>query len=306
MEWASLTRLAEKAQLYSNETYFREGLAEAQELLGDGISAAFDHAATIMIKPDGLTSGKARAIVDFLRAHGFTIVGVQLTELSRHQWRELWRYQLSAASLDRLAVNDLILRNRALLLLLRHDGPRDVPASVWLASLKGPADVARQPPGCLRKLLGQPNRLFSAFHVADEPADILRELVILFDLPLRRALLATLAGGGPLAVADQDVLDTTIAESERTARSLDAGSALQRAERAVEGIEGDAAERVRLDLARMRGGEPIAWRPFAAAVRAAALPLDRWDLAILGANFIAHDEAGRSKLIGGVDLDLWR
>ncbi|MFL6245040.1 MAG: nucleoside-diphosphate kinase [Thermoanaerobaculia bacterium] len=306
MEWTSLTRLPVKAQLYGWETYFREGLADARLVLGEHLASALWHAALLVIKGDGLVSGKATTIVDFLRTRGFAIVAVELPALTRFQWRELWRYQLAAASLDRLAVNDLILRNRMLLLLLRHEGPLDVPASVWLGSLKGPADVALQPPDCLRRRLAQPNRLFSAFHVADEPADLLRELAILFDVPARRRLLSVLAGPHRLSPAEQQVLDETLAASDRSARALDAQASLDRLERVMRDVPGEAAARVRTDLATMRRGEPIAWRPFTDAVSATAIDVDRWDLATLGATFVVHDEPGMSKLIGNVDASAWR
>jgi nucleoside diphosphate kinase len=306
MKLTPFTRSPIKAELYGLETYFREGLADATQVLGDGVTAALLKSALLVIKPEGLASGKATTIVDFVREHGFSIAAVELPRLSRFQWRELWRYQLGAATLDRLAVNDLILQDQALMLLLRHEGMLDVPATVWLASLKGPSDVSLQSPGCLRKLLAQPNRLFSFFHVSDEPADILREIAILLDVPARRRVLSTLAVSGRLSPVEQQLLDDTLAASDRAARPLDAQVSLERVEQAFRGISGAAAERVRANLASMRRGDRISWRPFAQAVGEAGVELDRWDLATLGASFIVYDEPGTSKLIAGVDIGLWR
>ena len=302
----SFTRSPIKAELYGHETYFREGLADATQVLGAGATDALSRSALLVIKPEGLAAGKATTIVNFVREHGFSIAAVDLPRQSRFQWRELWRYQLAAATLDRLAVNDLILQNEALMLLLRHEGMLDVPATVWLASLKGPSDVALQPPDCLRKILAQPNRLFSFFHVSDEPADILREIAILLDVSARRRVLSTLAVSGPLSPAEQRLLDDTLAASDRAARRLDAPVSLSRVEHAFRDLSGAAAEHVRADLARMRRGERIAWRPFAQAIADSGVELDRWDLATLGASFIVYDEPGTSKLIGGVDIGLWR
>jgi hypothetical protein len=302
----SFTRSPIKAKLYRHETYFREGLADARQVLGAGATDALLKSALLVIKPEGLAGGKATTVVNFVRDHGFSITAVELPRLSRFQWRELWRYQLAAATLDRLAVNDLILQNQALMLLLRHDGMLDVPATVWLASLKGPSDVALQPSDCLRKLLAQPNRLFSFFHVSDEPADILREIAILLDVPARRRVLSTLGVGGQLSEVDQRLLDDTLAASDRAAHPLDAQVSLERVDQAFRDVSGAAAERVRTDLASMRRGERISWRPFAQAVADAGVELDRWDLATLGASFIVYDEPGTSKLIGGVDIALWR
>jgi hypothetical protein len=306
MKWTSFTRSPIKAELYGHETYFREGLADATQVLGVEVTAALLKSALLVIKPEGLASGKATTIVNFVREHRFLIAAVELPRLSRFQWRELWRYQLAVATLDRLAVNDLILQDQALMLLLRHDNMLDVPATVWLASLKGPSDVSLQSPGCLRKLLAQPNRLFSFFHVSDEPADILREIAILLDVPARRRVLSTLAVSGPLSPVEQQLLDDTLAASDRAARPLGAQVSLERVEQAFRDLSGAAAERVRADLARMRRGERISWRPFAQAVEEAGVELDRWDLATLGASFIVYDEPGTSKLIASVDIGLWR
>ena len=303
--WRALTRIPVKVELYARESYFREGLADASASLAGTMTAALHRAALVMLKPEGLASGKARTIVAFLRAHGFGIAAVVEHTLTRLQWRELWRFQLAAATLDRLAVNDLILQDRVLLLLLRHDGPLDVPATVRLGALKGPADIALQPQDCLRRLLAQPNRLFSFCHVTDEPADLLRELAILCDGPVRRSLLSRLAGGA-LPRQEMQLLDDTLLAWDRRARAFDVQASLQRLAQAVRGRSGVAAERILVDIASMRHGETIAWRAVAAAVAAAGLEVERWDLALLGATFIVPDEPGASKMIGSVGVDAWR
>ena len=305
VQWATLTRMPTKAQLYGCETYFREGLADAQKILGDNITAALHHAAVLVIKPDGLACGKATKIVEFLHSHEFSIIGTALTSLSRLQWRELWRYQLSAATVDRLAVNDLIMRDQILVLLLRHAGALDVPATVWLSSLKGPSAVARQPPHCLRRMLEQPNRLFSFLHTANEPADLLREFAVLFDERDRCQFLSKFTGGA-LSPADGQLLEDVLAISNQAPRPFDAIASKERLERATRGISGIAAETIHSDIARMSRGERIAWRPFAEAVAAAEVKIERWDLAMLGATFIVYDEPGTSKIFGSVDLDAWR
>lgn len=310
-EWSSFTRIPLKAQVYVRETYFREGLAAATEIFGDNAATALHQAALLLIKPDGLVAGKTPIIISFLRAHHFSIIAVELPSLSRFHWRELWRYQLNAATLDRLAVNDLVLRDQSLLLLLRNNGDPDLPATVRLSGIKGPSDVSLQPPECLRRLLGQPNRILSFIHVADEPADLLRELAIMLDEPALRRALAAFAHG-ELSPADESLLNEVVSSHEHTARTLDARPALQRVEDALrrgdsrEQVAASAARRARSDLERMSRGERISWRPFAQALAATGIQLDKWDVATLGANFITYDEPGVSKLIKAVDAALWR
>lgn len=309
-DWKSFTRIPLKAHLYERETYFREGLTDAIEVLGNSAAEAIQKAVLLLIKPDGLVSGKASTVVNFLHTNDFSIVAVEMQTLTRFHWRELWRYQLTSATLDRLAVNDIVLRDRALLLLLRHNGDLSVPAAVWFSGLKGPSDISAQQPECLRRILAQPNRIFSFIHVANEPADVLRELAIILDEPTRRRVLMAFAKG-EISSDDQNVLDKTLAMSNSTARVLDAQESLMRAEEALrqagspEPSAAAAIQWVLADLERMRRGERILWRPFAQAFVSTGIHLDRWDLATLGANFIVYDEPGTSKLIQAVDAKFW-
>jgi Nucleoside diphosphate kinase len=310
MEWVALTRIPLKAQLYERETYFREGLNNALEVLGDDAFTLIRRAALVLIKPDGLVSGKASTITGFLRAHGFSIVAVEMPVLNRFHWRELWRYQLTCATPDRLAVNDLVLRDRALLLMLRDPGGLRVPATVHLSGLKGPSDIASQSADCLRRLLAQPNRIFSFFHVADEPADLVRELAVLFEAPVRRRLLSALRRD-TLADTDRAILEEALSASDRNARELSAEASLRRAEEALRDIDhgepsvAAALEHARRDFERMRRGERICWRDLAKALAATGVRLDAWDLATIAASYIVYDEPGTAKQIKGVDRDLW-
>ena len=308
MNWTSFTRIPLKAQLYERETYFREGLKDVCDVLGPSAPDALWHAALLMVKADGLATGKTEAIVGFLHAHCLDIVGVATTKLSRFTWRELWRYQLTCATLDRLAINDLVLRSKALVLILRSIATLDVPATVYLSGLKGPSSVAAQPPDCLRRLLSQPNRIFSFFHVADEPADFVRELAILFEQPERRRLLSEFAAGR-LSEYDRRLLDSTLAASTAESRRLDSTDAIARAEQALHGVVGDGAAgaaHALQTLRRMRRNERIEWQPFVEALAAAGVTLEPWDLATLGASFIGYDEPGTSKQIVAVVADEWR
>jgi hypothetical protein len=58
-------------------------------------------------------------------------------------WREWWRYQLTLATLDRLAVNELLLTGAPALLLVRDEKASPLPGTVRLTSLKGSATMGR-------------------------------------------------------------------------------------------------------------------------------------------------------------------
>jgi hypothetical protein len=308
-DWNLLTRIPLKAERYRRETYFREGLEDARES-GD-LDVICRRGAVILVKPDGIISGKIPIIIDYLRRQRFAIVATELVTLGRLQWREMWRYQLTSATLDRLAINDLVLRGSALLLLLRHSGYLDVPASVWLSGLKGPSDVSQQSPDCLRRVLGQPNRVISFIHVADEPADVLRELAILTDRTARRKMWSAFARS-ETTEADENLLNEVAHASANSFRRLDTRESLRRLEEAAglaanrQGGSTKAEIGVRAAIGDMHRGRKIAWRTFVQNLASAHIDLDPWDLVMLGAAFIVYDEPGHPKSIQAVDAGLWR
>lgn len=311
LSWDTLSRIARKEQLYARETYFREGLADALEILGPASAEALRRTALLMIKADGLISGKAAPIVQFIEEHAFCIRSIAQVILNRFQWRELWRFQLTSATLDRLTVNDLVLTREHLMLILRDDGACEVPATVRLSTLKGPSDVAQQSATCLRRVLGQPNRVFSFFHVADEPADLLRELTILLDSPARRRALLSMISD-EFVMHDKERLSALIADAHRSSRVLHASAALRRVSDALaqaaysmDDSQADALRAVRSNIVRMERNERIDWGAFVSSLRSAGIQLDPWDLATLGANFIVYDEPGHPKQLTGVDPTLW-
>lgn len=298
--WYDLTRIPLKAQLYARETYFREGLADVRDVLGDDAGRLLRRAALLVMKPDGFATGKTAAVRRFLDDQGFRIAAVERTTFGRFVWRELWRYQLTSATLDRLAVNDLAMCGDALVLLLRDDRDDDIPATVRLSGLKGPSEIAAQRGDSLRRVLAQPNRVLSFVHVADEPADVARELAIFLQPAARRRVIATLVGG-TLSLEERDAL----AAAELPTQAFDAAAALRRANAAARAA-GDAGAVVRAQLRRIGNGEQIEWRPFARALEDAGIELDRWDAAVLGAATIVCDEPGATKQITAVDPRLWR
>ncbi|MFH8337107.1 hypothetical protein [Streptomyces sp. AM6-12] len=306
LDWSALTRSQTKRKLYARETYFREGLSDAEEVLAERLPAALRDGALLMLKPDGLAAGRLIPVLDYLGEHGFTVTAAREFRFQPFHWRELWRYQLTSATLDRLAVNELLLgAGPALLLLLRSESGHPLPGTVRLSTLKGSATLEAQRPGTLRALLGQPNRVLSYVHVADEPADLLRELGLLVDAADRRALLDSLAGGAPTA-EDQATLDRARERFAAPSRSLALADVLDRVTRAVEAAgPGRAADAARHRLARMARGERVEWRPFLADLAAAGAHPDRWDLAALGTYVIEYDEPGHPKMLTNPDPQSW-
>lgn len=303
IDWPSLTRLPLKAELYGVESYFREGLDSVVRALGADAVAFLRRTALLVVKPDGMRTGKLLPVREYLTRSGFAVAAVADVTYHRHLWQGLWRYQLTSATVDRLAVNDIVLRGPALLLLLRDEAPTGVPAAVRLSGLKGSADVSRQHAGSLRALLGQPNRVLSLIHVADEPADVVRELGVFLDAPRRARLLAA-------ALADELPPEhaAALAAAERAAAApdydLDVGAALRRMSAAVAAAGPAAADAARFVRA-MADGERVCWLDVADALARARVTLDPWDEALVATSYITYDEPGRVKAIENVDPAAW-
>ncbi|MFL6137861.1 MAG: nucleoside-diphosphate kinase [Frankiaceae bacterium] len=309
--WSALTRMPVKAYHYELDTWFREGLSEAREACGDRWDEVLHRSTLMLVKPDGLATGKLKAIRDFLAAHGFSVIGAELFHFDRYTGRELWRHQHTLATLDRLAVNDVVLQaGPTLLLLLRSDGRHVAPASVHLSSLKGKADMSQQAADSLRSILNRPNRMCSMIHCADEPADLIRELNLLMDPVPRRRLLAQLADGTS-STADEELVDRVLHSGEFGGVTLDHDAAVQRIdqlarERGEERPElAEPARQVRAWLAGAARGELLPWREFAGVLASLELELDVWDLVITGSSHILEDEPGAFKVIGNPPPGAW-
>ncbi|WP_253838358.1 nucleoside-diphosphate kinase [Actinokineospora globicatena] len=291
---------------YRRETYYREALRDVERVLGDRATEVLHATALLMVKPDGIAAGKVEAVLDFLADRGFAVVVARRPGFTPLLWREMWRYQLTSATIDRLALNDSVYVGAGLLLLLRDERPDTLPATLRLASLKGSADLAKQRPGTLRDLLRQHNRNFSYIHVADEPADLVRELGLLLDTAQRRgALRALAAGAGP---TDEEAAELSrLVTAERAAgthRSFapdEAGTAVAAALRRAEG--GEHAMKL---LEQLRAGAPVGWVEVVEAVRACGAEVHHWDLAALGAGLIVCDEPGERKVITNPAPGSWR
>ncbi|WP_416959397.1 nucleoside-diphosphate kinase [Streptomyces sp. Agncl-13] len=309
--WPHLTRDPAKERCYDRETYFREALGDAVEIFGADFVPGMRRSALLLLKPDGLVAGKLRPTSTFLQDHGFRVVLAKEVFLGGHRWREMWRYQLTTATLDRLAVNECFLTaGPSLLLLLRHDAEDTLPATVRLAGLKGSADPLSRAPGTLRGALGQHNRVLSYVHAADEPADLIRELGVLSDALERRSVLARLAAdeSGPQG---EEELAQALWRHGGAGRDLCSSSALTRVTRQVRSCApgGPSAlgpwTRLLDQMESMAQGARIDWRALRRDLEATKVQVDDWDLAALGADFTVHDEPEFSKTLGGPDLEAW-
>lgn len=185
-----LTRTPTKASLYQRDPFFREAAYHFGAAVEDQIPSAIFKITLVVLRPDCLIMSKGLNLLQLIEDCGFSVLIYRVKSISRVMMRLMWLYPFSHASVDRLHVLDRLFDLAPSVILLvwnRCSGP-DWPASVNLSLRKGPADPVNRPGHDLRTILESPNRILSLFHVSDEPADVLRELGILFNFYERAEL----------------------------------------------------------------------------------------------------------------------
>jgi nucleoside diphosphate kinase len=295
------TRSGKKRDLYRREVYFREAWDDAVQCWGLNAGDILARAGMVLIKPDGVLAGVLPLTLDYLDRYGFSVTACFPVSLGRIYWRELWRYQINGATLDRLAVNDKIMTaGSSLMLAIRSDTDADLPATSRLSRLKGASIALGGDPGSLRELLGQTSSMLSLIHTSDEPADLIRELGILLDSARRRAFLASLVIDRTLSVTS--LLADVDAAPSADIRRFDVEESLSRIWHALLShpkANSAALRQIAASVKSMQEGEATSWRHLADAIEQAELGVDMWDVIVIGAHFITYNLPGIRKELGG-------
>jgi len=304
VDWECLSSLPEKRRLYSRDPHFRESMWDARQALGDEPFAVLHRVALLALKPESLAGRRVDSLLRFLDDHGFTPIHVESFAYTRHINRELWRYQWNAATIEKMDLTDRI--NLALptaILLLRDDGrPRELPTSVRLKALKGAALPERRDPGSMRAALEAPNRMLTFVHTADEPADVARELGILFDRPERRAIFEALEAKPSGDVTEQCRHLLEGLEARAPVADFDPERAWRRVTRSARRGVAAALQRERDHY--LESGV-LDWWPFLSLAEKAGT--DPWDVVAICAAVVEHQDVGYEPLIefGAGVVDGW-
>lgn len=139
--------------------------------------------ASLILRPDAIAGGQAVNILSSLRDLGFVPVATRPVWLTLGQVHELWRYQANVSTRERLRLLDLIMTSGYSLYILFRDVTKRqlAPATVHLTYLKGTAIVENRRKWHLRTMAGpKVGNILSYVHVSDDPADVLREMALLF------------------------------------------------------------------------------------------------------------------------------
>lgn len=291
---AAITRSPVKARLFGADTYLREAAWTFADHVDDVLGTAL-----CVLKPDAAVGRRYGTAVEALRDHGFRPVDVLRVRHSRLTIRETWRFQLNFADRERIATMDLYLRSLdSVLLVLRDERhrPGAVPASVRLASLKGPATAELRRPEHLRERLGALNGLFNFVHTADEPIDVLRDLGLLLEEGDRIRVRTRILARHDASEEARRVFDAI--ESATPPHDLDPERSWQRLTRSA----APAGETAR---ARAAGRTVTATELLRAAQHSDADPADLWDLLSVLTTSVRFNTPGIERLFPNVLLSAW-
>ncbi|MFE5871391.1 hypothetical protein ACFQ6V_22490 [Streptomyces roseifaciens] len=317
--WRSLTVSATKTDLYAEDLYFRECWSDALDVLGapaaapDGTAPAGTDPARatadalaplglLSFKCDGMAARRAERTLRYLTDQGFSIVGSAPVRHNRHSMRELWRYNWHVYTTDRLALMTLMHSVTDSLLLMVRDDRHDpaVPGSVRLADLKGSADPGARGPEHLRTVLDPPNKIINFVHVADEPADICREIGIFLDRPARRALLAQVRSADTEAATRRARAEVARLEARIPASDFDLDAALERVGPVT---AADALTRLRFAAS---GGTRLSWEELVTLLDPAEPAVDVWDFVRIATEVLDADRPASADLLPPSSAAEWR
>jgi hypothetical protein len=291
-----LTVLPRKRQLYLQDIGFREALNRLAAATSGGLIEYLRHLSCFVIKPDGIACRKGMAILDFMRSNAVAPLAVRRVRLSHSVVQSIWRYQWNRATVDRARLSTMMATSADSLAVIVEDTDRvsPVPLTVRLWARKGSAFAAERQPHHLRTHLGINGRFFGYAHFPDEPADLLRELGLLFPGDgLTRLFLGLKRSQDVTAQADRELREL---ESESAAAQIDEARAWERLSARIQAGEIDPA------MAGQLGADPVGGR----AISLAGIPdacffrtdggLD-WDLLTVAAARVLQNLPGVDPLI---------
>lgn len=171
-----------KISLYNEDPYFFESLSYfSNKLDQESFNYFISKFASIIIKPESFFEGKGTEIVNYYKDNDFIPVYYKFLDINKYMLRAIWMYQLNAATLDRLnLLDEWSNQSKMLHILLLCTKDILTPATVEVTNLRGSSNIDKHKPHELRSQLGQVIPMINYLHSADEPADMIRDIGILY------------------------------------------------------------------------------------------------------------------------------
>jgi hypothetical protein len=293
-----LSRDEAKRERYADDLYFCEGWQTFQAACaGRPAEAMLSRLTFLLVKPEAIAGRRVRPVLEFLQEHGYRVLGTWPLRMGRHQVRGLWGYQLNAVPVAHVRALEMLAGAGELFLagLGHQPGAGGTSAAELLAERKS------SPGDGLRERLGCPALMINFVHAPDEPADVLRELAVLFDARAQRRIMTTMlaAAGWPearfAATAPAAAALMTSRYPDCPAHDLDVPATLRRLRlgaRAGAGLP--AVTRAAIEAGRVAPEDALE----VVASLEAATGLPRWDRVVAAAYLVDGLRTGRHPLVG--------
>jgi hypothetical protein len=180
-----LTTDPDRRRIYPDDVYFREAVTRLRTLDREVSDRVVRHTTFLLFKPEALAGRRIERALRYARDHGFEPTGACRVPADRHTVRSLWRYQLNSVPLPVIRVMDMIVATAECVFVAFADLSQSagdcLPAAVRLSDLKGSSTRLSANSGLLREALSCTTMCLNFVHAPDDPADMIRELGVLFE-----------------------------------------------------------------------------------------------------------------------------
>jgi N-acetylglucosamine-6-phosphate deacetylase len=182
------SKVHSKIYRYGQESYFQESYRDFKSVFGGQLTDC--HRLTyVLFKPDAFVARSVELTLEVLRALEFLPITYCELKFDRYKLRELWRYELNVARVERYRlIDDLLCSGPSLLVALKDCAPEQ-DASVRLSGQKGNSNLKKRAPNSIRTKIGARENTLNFIHTPDELIDMVREVGVLLDDKVRLTLL---------------------------------------------------------------------------------------------------------------------
>ncbi|MGW4788563.1 hypothetical protein [Streptomyces sp. NPDC004230] len=295
--WRMFTTDRSKIEAYADDLHFSQGFVAAYDALGRSAAAVLRRHALLLIQPDCIARRMSENCLAFVEQHGFRAVHTMRVHLDPSVVDRLWFFQSESSTTDSKTIGDLVCgHSDSLLVVLRDEAPEpEVPASLRLTRLKGPARPTQRSAGHLRTLIGAYGPLVVLIHTSDEPLDMIRESAIIGGSSVQHIYSAMTDPDNEAKARLIQHIEGLHRETE--AHDLDPQAALERLRDALPVVGSDAeglqaARQVLSTLdAIQAGNEFLEWQPFADDLCRIGIDPRGWDPVLVGSRYVRLDIA---------------
>ncbi|KAB8029193.1 nucleoside-diphosphate kinase [Fluviispira multicolorata] len=303
-DWKFLSIFGSKKNYFTTETYFRESWFDGFSIFENNLTNKLVRTATVVFKPEAFSARRTSDIINLIEKYNFKATLAFKIKYNRHKIRETWRYQYSEATIDRMSLIDHLYCLGDSLIVFFEDTSIDIkiPASARLHKLKGASEERLRTDESLRSIIKIPNGVIRYFHIPDEPADIVREIGIMFDRPQRLNIFESLKTSKTHERSHIEKLICEL-ESQHETNSFDLGSSWNRVLFAAQ-FTNDELKKQIFDLKRrVDNHDEIGWEDIFNTLSAAKCNI--YDILTIASNVIKQDVDYEFHLIDGDALRGW-